>query len=1156
MEKNYNYIEKVVFLNSATMNEEIINVDGNVFLNGDNNAGKSTILRGFTYLSGNSPKNMNYQNGENFLKYYFKEGGSYMIQQYRKVDGMTCCLILYNGGGIFVIGDYDAIRGYIIDEKGFVSAKKDIVEKFKKANLTFYDTTPEKWRNIYYGNSMKITEGNPFVFCDYGVDIIPRLINTLHSKEIVGKDICYLLAKAGTEHKWNFRQFRENTNDLSNLIKDIIVNWGTPENPLKVQRAMKNVADKYDIAKAYKEDLTRLLGEMAYKYDESEERTKKLKQEIDILVESKNKKEKEKENELEGLDSKVDELKNKINKFEEFQHEYNKLNRVFSTDEMMVSISKYTNRQYLRNQYMNFSIQKERIMASSNIRKDELQNSYVSRKQNIEIELSRLDNTKKGELNDVALDIIDKVAKETERFKREFALLNEERAAITNKENLIKVISFMPNKWEHKDIESILGENNKSIVSSIREAYKEIKVTEKRIKEIKDARNGKREERDDLLPTIEKIEKELESKNRKLKNSIEKVSNTIIQECPDSMKDAFISYVKKLLGKIVSVVDENFNSEIRNKKADAEKKAKLLNEEIKRLDLEEIKLISVYKKAKNEYDDLIIELDNILSSLKKECENASIDMDKKICVLNNETHNSDYWDKIRASREEEINNKYNPTIESLRKEKEEIVVKIDNFEKEYEECLKKDLGEIKSRELDRLNADIKKLEADIDIANKFETEFGHKYNVYILGKERFAGSEKSYITNKREKEALEKKIKDVDNKYNIDIKAIEKKEKETEGIKTCLERTISNIDTLIRAEHILFDDRIATEERLDEILKKWEDKATMKKNAIDDLRDSIFESEGLNDALESYKSYNLPEIVEKNDENLLLNFGLCVKNQLALHPKLSQAVYVRIDSLQTELMNACRQFNEDADLITSQVKRINNEFDECVKNVPAIDYLQISINKDTEANGFISNLFDFYNFAEKYRIGENGERTFTTPDDYDKMEYYNKFINLITEASKDVYDNDNLIEISDIIKVRFRCSQNNQDSGWMDSIKAAGSEGTGILAKLFLDIALIEMAKKKSKVHAKLNIAIDEILKLSSDNFNEIVKYANGTGLNVICGAPSVTDMSEFDYIYQVWKEDANGGEKQTMTQLVSEIYKGEDYENESDEQKEVLRYA
>ena len=156
------YIRRIIFINSATMNEEVLMMDGNIFLNGTNNVGKSSILKGLTYFQGNSPNNMNYDKGELFIPFYFPDAASYIIQEIHKSDGTLYCLVHYASGGVFVLGSYESLRAFIIDSEGYVTPKKELVKRFREANITFFDTTVERWRNIYYGNKKSFDSGHAY----------------------------------------------------------------------------------------------------------------------------------------------------------------------------------------------------------------------------------------------------------------------------------------------------------------------------------------------------------------------------------------------------------------------------------------------------------------------------------------------------------------------------------------------------------------------------------------------------------------------------------------------------------------------------------------------------------------------------------------------------------------------------------------------------------------------------------------------------------------------------------------------------------------------------------------------------------------------------------------------------------------------------------
>lgn len=244
---------------------------------------------------------------------------------------------------------------------------------------------------------------------------------------------------------------------------------------------------------------------------------------------------------------------------------------------------------------------------------------------------------------------------------------------------------------------------------------------------------------------------------------------------------------------------------------------------------------------------------------------------------------------------------------------------------------------------------------------------------------------------------------------------------------------------------------------------------------------------------------------------------------------------------QLNIKNTCDKFNDTFHNYKNEINRINKRIEECVRNISAIDSLEINIEQSM-VSGIIKRMFDFSNYIQENHIFVSGERTLETPESYNRSEYLKLFQALVTEAANKKYDDIEKITLSDTVKVTFRISENGNDSQWVSSINKEGSEGTGIMTKIILDISMIDIVRQKSNP-AVFNLMVDEVSKLSPDNFNEIIRYANSCGFNIICASPVIGDLSEFGYIYQVYKGDAESGTKPTMTYNISRITE-EDNEN------------
>lgn len=88
------HLNKVIFVNSASMRYEEVELDGPVHMAGTSGAGKTTVLRGVLYFFTADQLHLGIDsNKENFNLYYFPMINSHIIYEFKKDDG-TFCVIL------------------------------------------------------------------------------------------------------------------------------------------------------------------------------------------------------------------------------------------------------------------------------------------------------------------------------------------------------------------------------------------------------------------------------------------------------------------------------------------------------------------------------------------------------------------------------------------------------------------------------------------------------------------------------------------------------------------------------------------------------------------------------------------------------------------------------------------------------------------------------------------------------------------------------------------------------------------------------------------------------------------------------------------------------------------------------------------------------
>ena len=151
------YLNKIIFINSASVQYSEIELDGNVHLIGTQGVGKSTLLRAILFFyNGNKTKLGIPREKKSFDDYYFEYQNSYIIYEVIKDDIPFCVLAYKVNGKIafrFFNSKYDA--SLFIDEnnRAFESWDKIRAAFGKNIHYTRLVSSYEEYRKIIYGDN-------------------------------------------------------------------------------------------------------------------------------------------------------------------------------------------------------------------------------------------------------------------------------------------------------------------------------------------------------------------------------------------------------------------------------------------------------------------------------------------------------------------------------------------------------------------------------------------------------------------------------------------------------------------------------------------------------------------------------------------------------------------------------------------------------------------------------------------------------------------------------------------------------------------------------------------------------------------------------------------------------------------------------------------
>ncbi|HTE27226.1 ATP-binding protein [Flavitalea sp.] len=151
------FLNKVFFINSATIPFAEVMLDGNVHLIGTQGVGKSTLLRAVLFFyNADTIKLGISKEKKSFADYYFPFRNSYVVYEVMRENGAYCILAFKSQGKVcfrFIDTAFD--RKYFVSGDGVAFEKWEDIRQMLDAGKIFYFNKIdryEEYRNILYGN--------------------------------------------------------------------------------------------------------------------------------------------------------------------------------------------------------------------------------------------------------------------------------------------------------------------------------------------------------------------------------------------------------------------------------------------------------------------------------------------------------------------------------------------------------------------------------------------------------------------------------------------------------------------------------------------------------------------------------------------------------------------------------------------------------------------------------------------------------------------------------------------------------------------------------------------------------------------------------------------------------------------------------------------
>ena len=1147
-------LKQVTLIKSAKFDFARVNVDGNTLFIGANGAGKTTLLRAILYFYTASSNGLGISSSKkiSFSDYYFEYENSYIVYVYKKDDKYVLVTAYKDGSVKFrftLFNTMPDIKDIFIEENRPIEIANLWLKLKSLGNCSNIVQNGAKYKEILYSKNHKQKEFSLFEAKDYDSftkTLSNIFINSKVDSEAIKKVIVSSLGIDSSidlsqvhRHLSRFNslyediksyesnisyikkiiQLLEEYEQTKSLLQDDISTLCNSKN--KIKNLIQDIDEDLDKLKSQDNEITEKLEYEQTLFSKRKDKLNQSKGAIDSFIKEINSKKLhyEKvdiEKKLDQFDSLAlkKENKNAIkNKIEFLTKEYSNIKHNHDIEIKSIENSFISSKNILNNKIFDLkSIQVkqiDRVKEEENLELESLNEVYLSKNLDLKDEeqkiLSNIENYKYNlkTLKSLKFEFKDEeklsqytsrqnsISNEIDRKNSSISLLDKE---LSNKNEIYQNRSETLNQEYQKEcidinskienIKALLFPQNNTLIDKI---YKQSKDTNRYLYYLKD----------EVLRSDIDIEFKEDSNKIFEIEPYEEIAQNSLDKEQESLKTKLSLIEKKYLKDV-----EKLDKELKTFENKIYKEKRVLNEEIKTLQIE---LITLKTKSENLKEKKISDEKSFYDDqkTKKELFDLNIiNLEDKLKILKDQQHgllkdkqNDQKTKKAFFTKQiNKIKIQYSPKIVDLEEEIRTLLDKKVLQVKKQDELYHKLLSDknVDIDELKKLEIELLKLETVIKNIEKFQTiiiEYKKDKYEYI---DKLDLKNKELKSIKKDIEVLNFEFENVLNilkeKQNKIKNSLQLKQKEQDDLKYKLKRSEEFENTTSFQEclnwgikYVLNDDIediIILISRIDNTASRYRGYYGKVQNILGKLNNLFNNSLNINRELDALDTaYGLKEYYETNkieDTKLLLTENL---NQI--------------------LKSIVDQYNkllESQGKIETLIKKITKIFQEI--KIGVIDTLALRYQKTN--NKIIETFSAIKDQNEQNSLSFSQDSLFSTKSDSKELvELLKKLVDLIE------YENSTQIDVEDSFILEFRVVENGNDSKFVQSLDMVGSNGTDVLVKSMIYVAMLHIFKQKlTKKELSFQVVLDEVGILSQRYLKELIEFANKKAIMFVNGAP------------------------------------------------------
>lgn len=1143
-------------IKSAKYDFASANVDGNSLFIGANGAGKTTFLRAilFFYLGNSEGLGINKAKKISFSDYYFPFENSYMVYTYKK-DKKYILVIAYKDGNIkfnfALFNEMPNIKEIFVEEDNKPIELGKLRLKLKEiSNLSNIIQNGAKYREILYSKNTKEKEFSLFEAKEY--DSFTRTLSNIFVNSKVDSNSIkkVIVSSLNLDTFIDISQLQRYLKDFNLIYEDILKYEKSSKDILKVIASLKDyeqtkvfMKDEFKTLFSSKEFVINLIKNLEDKFknkkisfDKQKENFKKVK---NIF-------EKKKENFI----GKNAQIKDFLKKCDEKKEYYEKLNIEGKIEEYSKK-STYEEKLGIEISNKDFLTKEHKQLEENHQNQIErIKNSFVSLKNHLDKQIFDLENEQKDKIHKIQKnqnEVLNEIKKQFNQkrldFKDQQSNLKTQKQELGYRQKEKEKEKYIFKQSEEKDKLNEELKQNLQVLKDKREGLKNLDIELKNKEELYFlSLEMKTKEFDKIIENInERIEK--------LQKTITPIKGSLIYEIYEnsSNKESYLYFLKdevlhskidfefkdfenrffELDLKTFEVPISNLALQIEKLKIEFNQKQKEKAKNLESLGKEFTLFQNRIYKEKRELNESLKELEINQKLLEVKINKLELDKQKEMKDFENlkEERLKILSEELELKNEEirKLNKEFDNLIRleenEIKVEKTQFTKKMNLINESYLESFRKfenqllEIEKNKKLELENQennykgllkskNIDIKRLEFLENEISKLESKL-KELNSYYEKIVEYNKDKKEYFEKESEKRKEQKSLKDGFSKIEDEFS---KFENENDFILKVLNEKINSLEKeLIQKNNDLKNiqnfEKNPTFQRYKSLGFIYEEKGSVKEN-ISDILNSL-------DTLRENEKNGYDKI-----QNQIKNLNHLFDNSLGIKRVLDDidTAYILKEYFEQNSINKTKELlGENIDKIIKfivsnydklldsqgQIKTLINKITKLFSsiNISVIDSLELRYQESNNKIIEIINKIKSENEENSFGFGEN---LFSSSNDSHKLV---KILRDLVDVIE--YENISKVDLEDSFILEFRVVENGNDSKWLNSLDMIGSNGTDVLVKSMIYVAMLHIFKIQStKKELIIQVVLDEVGILSQRYLKELIDFANKFGILFVNGAP------------------------------------------------------